>query len=317
MSAATATATTAAAAVTATTAATAAATAAAAACIGITQKGKKCNRNSSVNQRCKKHNTMYERENPPESKMLVPCNTKNARSAMQIFEKCRNKADFAFMLMFGNRKIYNPSFNLNKFITGGCAEEIVSLLFIHEGFECKNVALERTLVDLTMNVNLAPSPSDAPSDATTHKFEISLKNSSSIKQSPVLENYRGQKNKEIRPLPPTFIIYTEDKRFRIVYLDHDIIKQGYPDLSDDELNAIVYKNSDSNLAFKSNFLPSFIPRLPNEYILNANFPQEEELKNFKFEDKSITVAGMKESKRQLEKNGIQTPDGFFPPTYFD
>ena len=289
-------------------------------CIGITQKGKKCNRNSSVNQRCKKHNTMYERENPPESKMLVPCNTQNAKSAIHIFEKCRNKADYAFMLMYGTRKIYSPSFNLNKFITGGCAEEALCLLFNLEGFDCKNVGLERTLVDLTLNVNLAPSsdaPSDAPSDATTHKFEISLKNSSSINQSPVLENYRGQKNKEIRPLPPTFIIYTEDKRFRIVYLDHDIIKQGYPELSDEELNAIVYKNSDSNLAFKSNFLPSFIPRLPNEYILNANFPQEEELKKFKFEDKSIIVAGMKESKRQLEKNGIPTPDGFFPPTYFD
>jgi hypothetical protein len=288
------------------------ATATAKTCIALTKKGILCTLASVDNDRCKKHHSIYERENPAESVMLVPSTTKNAQAVMQVFNKCRNKADYAFLLMYGTRKIYNPSFNLNKFITGGCAEEALYLLFNSEGIACKNVSLETTLIDLTLNVTLA---------ADTHLLEASLKNSSSIHQSPILENYRGQKHTVIRPLPPTFIIYTEDnesnKRFRIVYLDHDIIKQAYPDLSDEELNAIVYKNSDSNLAFKSNFLPSFIPRLPKEYILNANFPKEEDLKKIRFEDKRIIIASMKESKQQLEKNGIQAPDGFFPDGYLE
>lgn len=292
-------------------------TATAKTCSALTKKGILCTRASGDNDRCKKHHRIYEREHPAESAMLVPSTTKNAQAVTQVFNKCRNKADYAFLLMYGTRKIYNPSFNLNKFITGGCAEEALYLLFNSEGIVCKNVSLETTLIDLTLNVYLSADPTQT--DA--HLLEASLKNSSSIHQSPILENYRGQKHTVIRPLPPTFIIYTEDneinKRFRIVYLDHDIIKQAYPDLSDEELNAIVYKNSDSNLAFKSNFLPSFIPRLPTEYILNANFPKEDDLKKLKFEDKRIIIASMKESMKQLEKNGIQAPDGFFPDGYLE
>jgi len=292
-------------------------TATAKTCSALTKKGILCTRASVDNDHCIIHHRIYEREHPAESAILVPSTTKNAQAVTQVFNKCRNKADYAFLLMYGTRKIYNPSFNLNKFITGGCAEEALYLLFNSEGIVCKNVSLETTLIDLTLNVYLSADPTQT--DA--HLLEASLKNSSSIHQSPILENYRGQKHTVIRPLPPTFIIYTEDneinKRFRIVYLDHDIIKQAYPDLSDEELNAIVYKNSDSNLAFKSNFLPSFIPRLPTEYILNANFPKEDDLKKLKFEDKRIIIASMKESMKQLEKNGIQAPDGFFPDGYLE
>lgn len=288
-------------------------------CSGLTKKGKSCpHLASGDNDRCNTHHRIYERENPTESAMLVPSTTKNAQAVMQVFNKCRNKADYAFLLMYGTRKIYNPSFNLNKFITGGCAEEALYLLFNSEGIVCKNVSLETTLIDLRLNVYLSADPT---TQTDAHLLEASLKNSSSIHQSPILENYRGQKNTVIRPLPPTFIIYTEDnetnQRFRMVYLDDDIIKQAYPDLSDEEINAIVYKNSDSNLAFKSNFLPSFIPRLPKEYILNANFPKEDDLKKLTFEDKRIIIASMKESMKQLEKNGIQAPDGFFPDGYLE
>lgn len=193
----------------------------------------------------------------------------DALTAIKIFETCNNnheKVNNCFRRMLMMRKMFNPRENINKFMTGGGAEEVVHQLIKSVGFDCKNVSAKATVIDLEINVML--------DSGKTHCFKPSLKNSGKISATPILENYRGKKRQEIRPLPPTFIIYTEvDKqRVRIVYIDHEIIRKGFPTLSDEEFNQYVFKNEDSNLTFKSGFLNQFIPRLPEEYVLNAEYP---------------------------------------------
>jgi hypothetical protein len=202
---------------------------------------------------------------------LIPGKLPDALSAMKIFDCCRSqqaKVDNCFRRTLMLRKLFNPRENLNKFMTGGGAEETVHQLITSVGIDCKNVSAKATVIDLEINVPLESSDK-------IHCFKPSLKNSGKITSTPVLENYRGKKRHEIRELPPTFIIYTEtlEKRVRIIYLDHEIVRQGYPHLTDEEFNKEVFKNEDSNLTFQYSFLKHFIPRLPEEYILNAIYPE--------------------------------------------
>jgi len=202
---------------------------------------------------------------------LIPGILPDALSAMKVFERCRSeqiKVDNCFRRTLMLRKLFNPSENLNKFMTGGGAEETVHQLIRSVGIDCKNVSAKATVIDLEINIPLESSDQ-------IHCFKPSLKNSGKLSSTPILENYRGKKRQDIRELPPTFIIYTETlvKRVRIIYLDHEIVRQGYPDLNDEEFNKEIFKNEDSNLTFQSSFLKDFIPRLPDEYILNANYPE--------------------------------------------
>jgi len=230
----------------------------------------------------------YEREHIK----LVPGVLPDARSAMKIFENIRLNGNInrAFRRMMASRKIFNPRENINKFMTGGVAEEVVHQLIRSVGFDSQNVSAKASVIDLVMPVLLEPS-------GEVHSFQVSLKNSGKLGASPILENYRGKKRDEIRPLPPTLIIYTEVdiKRVRIVYLDHEILRQGYPDLSEEEFNQVVFKNEDSNLTFKSGFLPHFIPRLPDEYILNAVYPEDLP----ELDEKNIILLALAEVDRQL------------------
>lgn len=205
------------------------------------------------------------------SSLLQPGTGDDAQAAMKIFEACLSnpqETDYAFRRMIASRLLFPPKKNINKFMTGGCAEETVGQLISSVGITCNNVSDEATVIDLEVDVPF--------SSTDNHSFKVSLKNSCNISTSPILENYRGKKRSEIRPLPPTFIIYTEveKKSVRIVYLDHEIIQQGYPLLTGEELNAEVFKNDDSCLTFKSGFLKKFIPRLPSEYVLNGNYPED-------------------------------------------
>jgi hypothetical protein len=242
---------------------------------------------------------------------LLPGVGLDARAAMLIFDKCRGKANNAFRRMIMMRKIFNPAENINKFMTGGGAEEVVHQLISSAGFACKNVSAKATVIDLEVMVPMPSAGADTGSEADTdtsaadtsagaeslYRFAPSLKNSGNIKMSPILENYRGKKRDDIRPLPPTLIIYTEValKRVRIVYLDHEIIRQGFPTLSDEERNSLIFKNEDSNLTFQSGFLNKFIPRLPTEYILNADYPEDLPTG----EEKNIVLLALAEVDRQL------------------
>lgn len=209
------------------------------------------------------------------STQLVPGTSIFAIAAMTILGLCsRNmpRTNLAFRQMIASRLIFPPKKNINKFATGGIAEECVAQLFCDVGLECANVSEDSNVIDLEIHV---PIHQDT-SEQQIVPLKVSLKNSGKIASQPILENYRGQKRTEIRALPPTFIIYTETdiKRVRLVYLDDEILRQGYQDLSEEEFHREVYLNGDSNLTFRSGFLSRFIPRLPAQYILDADYPED-------------------------------------------
>lgn len=214
-----------------------------------------------------------------------------ALAAMTIFETCRqnmSRTNLAFRHMFASRLIFPPKKNINKFATGGVAEECASQLFCELGYDCVNMSEDVNVIDLVIKVQIGMD---------LVEFKVSLKNSGKLSASPILENYRGQKRSEIRALPPTIVIYTEvdAKRARMVYLDEEILLQGYPDLTEHELKSEIYANSDSNLTFKSGFLAKFIPRLPAEYILDGEFPDE----FVGLEERNLSKLALAEVLRQL------------------
>lgn len=219
-----------------------------------------------------------------------------AKAAMTLFETCRKnmpRTNLAFRHMFASRLIFPPKKNINKFATGGVAEECASQLFCDVGFDCVNMSEDVNVIDLAIKVPLEGATEPV-------EFKVSLKNSGKLTAPPILENYRGQKRPDIRALPPTFIIYTETdaKRARMVYLDEEILLQGYPDLLEHEFKAEIYANGDSNLTFKSGFLAKFIPRLPAEYILDAEFPDD----LAGLEERNFSKLALAEVVRQLGNN---------------
>jgi hypothetical protein len=268
-------------------------------CNSFTAKGTKPCTLKAVEgkERCVKHEKIHSQDNP-ETKLVPTLDSDDAKAAMLILQKCKEnaeKVDRAFLEMIASRKIFNPAENVNKFATGGIAEDVFAELVQAIGFEAVNTAATSSVVDISVKVQLAADK--------THILSASLKNSGDIKSQPILENYRGESKTDIRDLPPTFIIYTEvtNKRARIVYLDHAIIKQAYPTLTKEELNLIVYNkkgvdDKQSSLGFRSGLLRSLIPKLPDEYILNANYPAQ--LPDL-LEKKSITLLALAETRRQL------------------
>ncbi len=230
---------------------------------------------------------------------LVPGKGLFAIAAMTLFDACRqnmSRTNLAFRHMFASRLIFPPKKNINKFATGGVAEECASQLFCDMGFECTNVSEDVNVIDLVIKVPIPVALEPVALEVV--EFKVSLKNSGKLSAQPILENYRGQKRPEIRALPPTIVIYTEveTKRARMVYLDEEILLQGYPDLMEHELKAEIYANSDSNLTFKSGFLAKFIPRLPAEYILDAEVPEEFQ----GLEERNFSRLALAEVVRQLD-----------------
>jgi hypothetical protein len=228
---------------------------------------------------------------------LVPGKEPHAIAAMYIFDLCRQnmpRVNIAFQQMVASRFIFPPKININKFATGGIVEECMAQLFCDIGVTCLNNSDELKVVDLEMQVNL---------NGEIIPFSVSIKNSGNLTSQPILENYRGQKRKEIRPLPPTFIVYTETeiKRVRVIYIDEEILRQGYQGTTEDEFHNEVYKNNDSNLTFKSGFLRRFIPRLPPNYILDAEYPD----KLPQLKEQSFCKLATKEVNRQLYQGNLE------------
>lgn len=246
-------------------------------CTARTGKGvvcdKKCKGDATM---CKTHMRGFLRDNP--SSKLPLTGTSTETGLLTVLDAMRTaegmaKVNTAFVELLVARRIFDPRDNVNKFVTGGIAEDVMAELISSLGFETTNVAATETVIDLKVDI-----PDETGS---TRTIGISLKNSASITMPPILENYRGESKAEIRNLPPTLIVYTETtaKRARIVYIDHDIMRQSYPDLTDAEFNATVYNkkgegDKQSNLSFKSGFLSGFIPRLPESYSVTAVYPEE-------------------------------------------
>lgn len=249
--------------------------------------GKECGRECE-GPACGRHLRAHVRDNP--SVKLNVVDNAETNAMVQILDKMRTEKDVlnnAFVEMFVSREIFNPAENVNKFVTGGIVEDVITELISKLGYPTKNVAAVKTVIDIEIDV-----PKETGETTT---LGVSLKNSGGIDQQPILENYRGESKMEIRDLPPTLIIYTETKikRARIVYIDHSILRQAYPELSAEDFNATVYNkktegDKQSNLSFKSGFLKKFIPRLPDAYIVNATFPDTIP----KVEKKSITLLAL-------------------------
>lgn len=250
-------------------------------CTMITGKGTVCGK-SCMGPVCGSHKKAYDREHQEK----LPVSGKE--EVMPILEKMRSDEGMkllerAFLELLVTRQIFDPAENVNKFITGGVAEDVLSELIEKLGFPTENVAAKSNVIDIRVKVG-------------DKEIGISLKNSGAIDQQPILENYRGDTKMEIRPLPPTFIIYTEtkQKRARIVYLDDDILRVAFPGLTSEEFNERVYNRTasgddkQSNLTFKSGVLRNLIPRLPDAYIVNAKYPEEIQ----KVAKKSITLLAL-------------------------
>jgi hypothetical protein len=194
---------------------------------------------------------------------------------LSVFDKLRTEEGMkalnnGFVEMFVSREMFPPKQNVNKFVTGGIAEDVITDVITEIGFPTKNVAAEKTVIDIEVDVKTGEE---------TRTVGISLKNSGGINQQPILENYRGESKADIRDLPPSIIIYTETKmkRARLVYLDHAILLKVFPDLSPEEFNATVYNkkgdgDKQSNLSFRSGVLREVIARLPLSYIVTATYP---------------------------------------------
>jgi hypothetical protein len=279
-------------------------------CEAVTKEGKPCRSDCKKGEkRCKTHQKMYDRENPTDRLSLLKNDTETA--VLKILDKMRSPEsktllDKAFVELLVAREIFPPAKNINKFVTGGVAEDILAELIGALGFNTENVAQTETVIDIKVDVPMdTDSSSSAAAGAGSVKtIGISLKNSGSIDQQPVLENYRGESKTEIRPLPPTFIIYTETlaKRVRIVYLDDKILHAAYPDLDLAAFNATVYNKKadggkESNLSFRSGFLRRTIPRLPESYIVNATFPEMIP----KVESRSITLLALEYVRSAINK----------------
>lgn len=239
-------------------------------CQGTNANGSPCGRRSSHKTDgihfCLTHARVYARDNP--STRLVFVDSLNSHCAMSILARMRTEEgkkclDRMILELLVTRRVFNPAENLNKFIAGGVAEELMTELISTLGFPVENISAISNIVDIRVTFE-------------GKSVEFSLKNSGGIDQQPILENYRGDTRTEIRPLPPTFILYTEAKckRARIVYLDHDILRTAFPGLTDEEFHAKVYNRGDSSLTFKSGLLRDLIPSLPEEYIATATYPEE-------------------------------------------
>lgn len=237
-------------------------------CQGTNSYGAVCGRRATYgsdgNHFCLTHARIHERDNPHVHIPFV--DSANSRCAMSILARMRTEEGKTLLNrmvleLLVTRQVFNPAENVNKFISGGVAEDLMTELISNLGFPVENVAAKSTVIDIRVKFG-------------GEEIGISLKNSGGIDQQPILENYRGDTRTEIRPLPPTFILYTEAKckRARIVYLDHDILRKAYPDVADEEFVAKVYKRGDSSLTFQSGLLRELIPQLPEEYVANATYP---------------------------------------------
>lgn len=227
-------------------------------CVGILQTsgrvcGKKCE-----GTHCKVHSRVYERENPTQK--LIATNT----DVVGILNTLRTPRGLALLEqavqeMLVARTMYPPSQNVNRFVTGGIAEEVLTDVLTDLGYSVDNIASVAKVYDLAVHL---------PSGT----LSFSVKQSGDIKHQPILENYHGETKTDVRPLPPTLIFYTEPmfQRARIVYLDHNILCQAFPKESD--LNARVYTTGKSSLTFRSGLLSTLLPKLPDAYIVNIKFP---------------------------------------------
>ena len=175
----------------------------------------------------------------------------------KIFNDIKNSAQTikSLQVMYAIRKVFPPKKNINKFITGGAVEEVLTRMIGSCGLECKNVSSTESLIDIIVD----------------NQFPYSIKSIQKLGSSIVIENYRGQK-REISKLSPTIFVVLEGKETIFAYMDEEIIKNtGLP-------NDQIYNHADSNLSMKGSFLKMMIKeKLPPHLVLKLQVPEIPEL----------------------------------------
>lgn len=127
-----------------------------------------------------------------------------AKEILHAIKQSPGRFDFARKILFCN-KLFPKHVNINKFVGGFVVEELFTRLLNEIDFACENVGDTEDTYDVRI-CGLA----------------YSLKSTSRLGNELIIKNHRGAK-KEATPVEPTFIVFTEEDRVRIVYIDQAII----------------------------------------------------------------------------------------------
>jgi hypothetical protein len=127
-----------------------------------------------------------------------------AKEILNAIKTSSARHEFARKILFCN-KLFPKHVNINKFVGGFVVEELFTRLLNEMEFECTNVGDSEDTFDIRV-CGLA----------------YSLKSTSKLGNELIIKNHRGAK-KDAVPVEPTFVIFTEFDRVRIVYMDQDII----------------------------------------------------------------------------------------------
>lgn len=155
--------------------------------------------------------------------------------------------------IYASRMMYPPKKNINKFLAGGSVEVCVSELIQTCGYTCTNVSSTEVMIDILVK-----------NDGVT--FPFSVKSIRKLGSAVTLENYRGKK-RDLKELPPTFIVVIGDTQLTLAYLDNDIVTQTGISTED------MYTHADSNLSMKGKFVKTMITStLPSDYVIHIPVP---------------------------------------------
>jgi len=127
-----------------------------------------------------------------------------AKEILHAIKQSPARFEFARKIVFCN-KLFPKHVNINKFVGGFVVEELFTRLLNEVDFACVNVGDSEDTFDIRFG-----------------DIAYSLKSTSKLGNDIIIKNHRGSK-KEAVPVEPTFLIFTEVDRVRIVYIDQAII----------------------------------------------------------------------------------------------
>lgn len=186
----------------------------------------------------------------------------------KLFAAIRENSETPKLLevMYAIRKVFPPKKNINKFITGGAVEEVLTRMIRSCGMECKNVSSSETVIDILVKEEEEP------------EIAYSVKSIQKMGSSVIIQNYRGQKC-PIGELCPTLFVVLEGNKTTFAYMDEEIIQSTNTPIDK------IYTHADSNLTMKGGFVKSMITNhLPRDLVLEIEAPKVGDL-----EEKDISV----------------------------
>ncbi len=179
-----------------------------------------------------------------------------AKEILYAIKQSPGRFDFARKILFCN-KLFPKHVNINKFVGGFVVEELFTRLLNEVDFTCTNVGESEDTFDIRV-CGLA----------------YSLKSTSKLGNEIIVKNHRGAK-KDAVPVEPTFLIFTESDRVRIVYIDQEIIDAS-------EYTKTKVKYSDAYMSLGGGYLKHAVNNetYDDDYveIMAEDVPDTEEVK---------------------------------------